>query len=89
MDIVTVGSVALPGLAWPPETGPRISIAEGSLEIAVTEVEGGVLIDSLSGVACIVFVRSPEGEQEFELAAGESVTVTGITGPIEVGVVGG
>ena len=30
---------------------------------------------------------SPEGEQEFELAAGESVTVTGMTGPIEVGVV--
>ena len=30
-----------------------------------------------------------EGEQEFELAAGESVTVTGITGAIEVGAVGG
>ena len=31
---------------------------------------------------------SPEGEREFELAAGESVTVTGITRPIEVGAVG-
>ena len=30
----------------------------------------------------IVFVRSPEAEQEFELATGESVTVTGITEPI-------
>ena len=28
------------------------------------------------------------GEQEFELDAGESVTVTGITGPGEVGAVG-
>ena len=41
-----------------------------------------------SGVDYIVYVRSPEGEQRFELAAGESVTVTGITKPIEVGVVG-
>ena len=46
----------------------------------VAEVEGGILIENLSGVACIVFVKSPEGEQEVELAAGESVTVTGIRG---------
>jgi len=38
-----------------------------------------------SGLACIVFVRSSEGEKESELPAGESVTVTGITEPIEVG----
>ena len=63
-------------------------MSEDSLEMSVTEVEGGILVENLSGVACIVFVRSPEGEQEFELAAGESVTVTGITGPIEVGAVG-
>ena len=50
------------------------------------------LIDSIpSGMTlsadCIVFVRSPDGEQEFELAAGESVTVTGITEPIKVSAV--
>ena len=40
-------------------------------------------------VAFIVYVRSPEGEQMFELDAGESITVTGITAPIEVGAVAG
>ena len=36
-------------------------------------------------IDCIVFVRSPEGEQRFELAVGESVTVT--TEPIRVAAV--
>jgi len=45
------------------------------------------MIENLSGVACIVFVDSGEGEQQFELALGESITVTGITEPIEVSVV--
>ena len=31
------------------------------------------------------FRGSPEGEQEFELGAGESVTVTGITGAVGAG----
>ena len=35
-----------------------------------------------------MFVKSPEGEEESELPAGESVTVTGITGPVGVGVGG-
>ena len=87
--MVCLALVALLGSACVPEAGPRISISEDSLEISVTEVEGGILIENLSGIACIVFVRSPEGEQQFELAGGESVTVTGITGPIEVGAVGG
>ena len=55
----------------------------------MTEVDDGILIGNLSTVACIVFVMSLEGEQRFELNVGESVTVTGITGPIEVGAVGG
>lgn len=42
-----------------------------------------------SGLACIVFVRLPEGEQEFEVAAGKSVMVTDMTGPIENGLVNG
>ena len=32
-------------------------------------------------------IGSPEGEQDSELAAGESVTVTGITEPIRVSAV--
>ena len=70
-------------------TGPGISVTEASLSLSVTEVEGGVMAENLSDVDCIVFVRSPEGEQRFQLDAGESVTVAGITGPIEVGAVGG
>ncbi len=42
-----------------------------------------------SGDGCIIFARSPEGEQLFELEAGEVITVTGITAPIEVGAVVG
>ena len=82
--LVCLALVALLGSACAPEAGPRITISGDSLEISATEVEGGILVENLSRVACIVFVRSPEGEQEFELAAGESVTVTGITKPIEV-----
>ena len=48
-----------------------------------------ILIENLSGVDCIVYVTSPEGEQESELPAGESVTVTGITGAVGVGAGGG
>ena len=59
------------------------------LRTTVTEVEGGITIENLSGIDCIVYVRSPEGEQVLELAAGEVIAVTGMTKPIEVGVVGG
>ena len=61
-----------------------ITVTEESLAIQVTEVEGGITIENLSGIDCIVYVRSPEGEQMLELGAGESITVTGITAPIEV-----
>ena len=80
--------VALLGSACPLDGGPRISVSEDSLEISVTEVEGGIRIENLSGIACVIFVRSPKGEQEFEVAAGESITVTGLTTPIEVRAVG-
>lgn len=79
--------VALLSLSCPPQAGLRISVSEDSLHVSVTGVDGGILIENLSGVACIVFVSSAEGEQEFELAPGESVTVTGITEPIRVSAV--
>ena len=44
-------------------------------------------IKNVGNVDCRVFVSSPEGEQRFELAVGESVTVTDIAGPIEVSAV--
>ena len=65
-----------------------LSCAPGTtLEISVTEVDNGVMIQNVGDVACLVFVSSPEGEQQFELAVGQSVTVTDISHPIEVSAV--
>ena len=60
---------------------------EATLRVSVTEVDKGVMIQNVSNVACLVFVSSPESEQQFELAVGESRTVTDITKPIEVAAV--
>ena len=81
--------LVLLSLSYTPQHQPLITIHDDSLSISVTEVDDGILTGNLSTVACTVFVMSPEGEQEFELAAGESVTVTGITGPSEGWAVGG
>jgi hypothetical protein len=58
-----------------------------TLEIFVTEVDNGIIIQNVGNVDCIVFVSSSEGEQQFELAVGEDVTVTDISQPIEVSAV--
>jgi len=57
------------------------------LEISVTEIDNGVMIENVGNVDCLVFVNSPEGEQQFELVVGESVTVTDLSQPIEVSAV--
>ena len=65
-----------------------LSCAPGAtLEISVTEVDNGVMIQNVGNIDCLVFVSSPEGEQQFELAVGENVTVTDISQPIEVSAV--
>ena len=60
---------------------------EAKLEISVAELDNGVMIENAGNIDCLVFVSSPEGEQQFELAIGESVTVTDITKPIELSAV--
>jgi hypothetical protein len=45
------------------------------------------MIENVGNVDCLVFVNSPEGEQQFELAVGQNTTVTGISQPIEVSAV--
>lgn len=60
---------------------------ENTLEISVTETDNGVIIDNVGNVGYLVFVNSLEGEQQFELAVGDSVTVTDITKPIQVSAV--
>lgn len=67
---------------------PVLSCApEATLEISVTEVDNGGMIENVGNVACLVFVSSPEGKQQFELAVGENVTVTDISQPTEVSAV--
>jgi len=67
--------LALIGLSYTPGT---------SLEIFRTELDNGVIIQNVGNIPCLVFVSSPEGEQQFELAVGENVTVTDIAHPIQV-----
>ena len=76
--ICCILALALLGLSCAPEA---------TLEISVTEVDNGVMIENMGNIDCLVFVSSPESEQQFELAVGESVTVTDISQPIEVSAV--
>ena len=76
--ICCILALALLGLSCAPQA---------TLEISVTEIDNGVMIENASNVDCLVFVNSPEGEQQFELAVGESVTVTHLSQPIEVSAV--
>ena len=76
--ILALALLALLGLSYTPGT---------SLEISVTELDNGVMIENVGNVACLVFVSSLEGEQQFELATGENVTVTDISQPVQVSAV--
>ena len=75
--ILVVGLV-LTGLSCAPQT---------TLDISVTELDNGVMVENVGSVDCLVFVNSPEGEQQFELAVGQNTTVIGISQPIEVSAV--
>ena len=72
--IILVVSLIL-GLSCAPQATP---------EISVTELDTGVMIENVGNVDCLVFVTSPEGEQQFELAVGQDRTVIDISQPIEV-----
>ena len=73
--ILALALLALIGLSYTP------GISGG---VSVTDIDNGVIIQNLGNVACVVFVSSPEGEQQFELAVGANVTVSDITKPIDV-----
>jgi hypothetical protein len=60
---------------------------EISLELSVTEVDNGVMIQNVGNVDCLIFVNTAKGEEHFELAAALNVTVTDISQPIEVSTV--
>jgi len=76
--ICCILALALLGLSCAPEA---------TLEISVTEVDDGVMIENAGNIDCLVFVSSPEGGQQFELAVSESITVTNITKPVEASAV--
>jgi hypothetical protein len=61
--------------------------SETSLELSVTEVANGVMIQNVGNVDCLAFVNIAKGEEYFELAAARNVTVTDIPQPIEVSIV--
>jgi len=52
--------------------------------VSVTDINNGVIIQNVGNVPCLIFVSSPEGVQQFQLAVAENVTVTDITKPIDV-----
>jgi len=76
--ICCILALVLLGLSCAPEV---------TLAVSVTEIDDGVVIENTGTVDCIAIVTSPEGEQQFELAVGENVTVTDISQPIEVSAV--
>lgn len=79
--------VASLGLSCALEAPLEISVSDDTISVAATLIEDGVIIENVGDVDCIVVVTSPEGEQQFELAVGGSITVTGIMKPIEVAAV--
>jgi hypothetical protein len=76
---VTLMSLLLLGLSCAPQT---------TLDISVTELDNGIMIENVGNVDCLVFVTSPEGEQQFELDVGQDRMVTDISQSIEVSAVG-
>ena len=57
------------------------------LGISATELTGGVKVDNVGNIDCLVFVNSVEGNQRFELPIGQTIVVLNITKPIQVSAV--
>lgn len=85
--ICCILALALLGSSRAPEAALEVSVSDDTISVTATLIENGVIIENVGDIDCVVFVTSPEDEQRFELAVGGSVTVTGITEPIEVSAV--
>jgi hypothetical protein len=55
-----------------------------SLKIFRTELDNGVIIQNMGNIPCLIFIGSPEGVHQFQLAVGADVMVTDVTKPIDV-----
>jgi hypothetical protein len=73
--ILVLALSVLTGLSYTPGT---------SFGVSVSDIDNGVIIQNVGNVACLVFVSSPEGVQQLEMAVGRNVTVTGISQPVDV-----
>ena len=73
--ILALAFLALTGSSYTPGT---------SLKISRTELDNGVIIQNMGNIPCLIFVSSPEGVQQFQLAVGADVTVTDVTKPVDV-----
>ena len=87
--ICCILALALLGSSCAPEAALEVSVSDDTISVTATLIENGVMTENVGDVDCIVFVSSPEGEQQFELAVSESITVTGITQPIQVAAASG
>ena len=65
----------------------EISVSDDTISVTATLTENGVMVENVGNADCLVFVNSPEGEQQFELAVNQNATVTDISQPIEVSAV--
>lgn len=77
--ILALALLALIGLLYTPGI---------SFGVSVSDIDGGVIIQNVGNVACLVFVNLPEGVQQFQLAVAENVTVTGVAQPVAVSLTG-
>jgi len=73
--ILALVLLALTGLSY------MVGISSG---FSVSDIDGGVIIQNTGNIPCLVFVNSPEGVQQSQLAVGENVTVTGVAQPVDV-----
>jgi len=73
--VLALALLALTGLSYMPGM---------SLGVTVNDIDSGVMIQNAGNTPCLVFISSPEGVQQFQLAVGENVTVTGVAQPVDV-----
>jgi hypothetical protein len=76
--VLGLAMLALIGLSY---------IAVSPAGVSITGTDDGVIIQNVGNVPCLVVVNSLEGEQQFKLAVGASVTLvtlSHITTPIGV-----
>jgi hypothetical protein len=79
--------MALLGSSCSPEAALEVVAGDDAISMIATLMGNMVMIENVGDVDCVVTVTSPEGEQQFEVAVGENLTVTNVSQPIEISAV--